>query len=171
MPTTAVEAQKLKQQGGNLFDPIEITKDSLDDPDVVDAVLRSFATVVAGAWKTWVESGGEVNPASAIDDAAKAYAAKFMGGDASLATTTWHTPDRLGRYLAATFTTPVPASEAAQTALLTLADRLLEAQKAFSQDAATADQTEFEINAALEDTGRLMLGAFVPESDPDDAAA
>lgn len=152
------------QPGGPfLFDAIEITKDSLNDPDVVDAVLRSFATVVAGAWKTWAESEGEVDPTAAIDQAATAYGAKFLGADPELVATNWNTPDRLGRYLAATFTTAVAPAEAPKTMLLSLASRLLAAQNAYAGDTADADQTEFEIDAAIEDTTRLMLGSFVPE--------
>ena len=128
----------------------------LGDPEVAAGVIRDMLSTAFDAYRN-----GDADAAFA---AAEKAAGAFLGADAGFAANAWFSPSGVGDLLARSLGTGASAEEATNGFMLGLISRLLDAAQQWEADGLTEEETQFQIDALVDDAVSTLLGISVDAS-------
>lgn len=142
-------------------------KDMLTDPDVVESLVSSFMSEIAGVHTRYMND--EIEGPAATAETVKVcerYADIFMGRTDDYAPMPWNSPDGLGVYLVVSAGVPERKEDAVKAVLLrTAASFLNDVITPFSAGEIGDDAAKFRVEATKEDLVTLLLG--LPAEEPE----
>lgn len=141
----------------------------LGSPEVAEALVRQFLGECLEARVAIHEDKATPEEAKArMQEAAKRYAAIFMGRDKAYAASPWNSPDGLGAYIAANYEGAGDKDEACESFFLRLAADMMKLAKAHEDDELEDDAAQFQTDALVEDAVITLLGLPAESEDPEE---
>lgn len=141
----------------------------LASPEVAESLLRQFLTECLEARVAIHEGKATPDAAKArMQDAAKRYAAIFMGRDKAYAASPWNSPEGLGAFIAANAEGAGDKDQACESLFLRLAADLMKIAKAHEDDEMDDEVAQFQTDALVEDALMMLLGLPAESEDPEE---
>ena len=140
----------------------------LASPEVAEGLVRQFLAECIEARVAIHEGKATPEEAKArMQDAAKRYAAIFMGKDSAYAASPWNSPDGLGAFIAANYQGSGDKDQACEAMLLRLAADMMKIAKAHEDEQLDDDAAQFQADALVEDALGTLLGLPAETEDPE----